>query len=170
MTLKRFIISLCIVLLSACGEPAPEPAPTPAQPEEPAPTEPAPTDPDDPAPPDLPDPTEEPLEDAELASITFESSDDYEAAGTASIVREDGELRLELNDDFEADPRGPDLYLRLVPDKDSLDNFIEIAPLQSFSGAQSYELDLDNVDDYEAIYIWCKRFGGLFGSGVLEKN
>lgn len=146
-------------------EPAPAPDPTDPDPNDPSPNDPSPNDPGQE--PDGPTP---PGEEAELlADITFMDAPSYETSGTARVVREGDAIRLELAADFITED-GPDLYVWLVKDKDSPEGFFELGRLKSFTGAQSYDVNLINIDDYEAVYIWCKAANALFGSGILEKN
>ena len=145
-------------------EPAPVPNPIAPDPDDPSPDDPSPDDPGQE--PDGPTP---PAEETEvLATLTFMDSPRYKTSGSATVIRTGSQLKLELAEDFKTSS-GPDLYLWLVRDKDSPDNYFEIAPLKTFAGAQSFDINLVNLDDYEALYIWCEDFSVLFGSGVLEK-
>ena len=45
---------------------------------------------------------------------------------------------------------------------------MSLAPLKGFSGAQRYEIpDNVNLDDYEAVAIWCRKFNVTFGYAKL---
>ena len=95
---------------------------------------------------------------------TWGGRSDYDAAGTATIVRgDDGSLELQLSDDFVVDRvPGPVVVLsyrssigrRIAPSEGD----VEIGRLVSNSGAQTYPLP-EGVDDRPFVWVYCKPFG-----------
>ncbi|MEO1068161.1 MAG: DM13 domain-containing protein [Cyanobacteria bacterium J06638_6] len=93
--------------------------------------------------------------------------------GTASIVTADnGDNYLEFDAAFST-ATGPDVTVVLynapvVPVNLDEADYVTLAPLESFEGAQSYiipaEIDLSN---FEAVGIWCREFNVTFGYAPL---
>ncbi|NJN86963.1 MAG: DM13 domain-containing protein [Leptolyngbyaceae cyanobacterium SL_7_1] len=97
-------------------------------------------------------------------------------AGTARVVSENGENYLELDSAFSTSDQGPDLYVILHRLDDVLGSteppayplqegdYVILAPLQEFTGAQRYLIPADvNLDDYKSAVIWCRQFNATFG-------
>ncbi|MDY6940061.1 MAG: DM13 domain-containing protein [Cyanobacteriota bacterium] len=107
------------------------------------------------------------------ASGTFVTTEqDHPTTGTASIVEKDGKRYLDLSQAFDT-ASGPDVQVILyrggsVPVNVSEADYITLAPLQSFSGTQRYEIPADvNVEDFGAVAIWCREFNVTFGYAAL---
>jgi hypothetical protein len=93
--------------------------------------------------------------------------------GTARIVTADnGDNYLEFDAAFTT-ATGPDVAVVLynapeVPVNLDEADYVTIAPLESFEGAQRYvipaEIDLSN---FEAVGIWCREFNVTFGYAPL---
>jgi hypothetical protein len=86
----------------------------------------------------------------------------------------DGTRALRLTE-FETS-NGPDVHVYLVATTDATDNetvthagFIPLGALKGTSGDQNYEVPA-NVDlsKYQAVTIWCRRFGVNFGTAPLS--
>lgn len=104
------------------------------------------------------------------AFVTVEQ--DHATVGTARIVEEDGQRYLEFDEAFDT-AQGPDVQVVLhrsqpVPVNLEEENYITLAPLQSFSGTQRYALPADlDLSEYEAVAIWCREFNVTFGYAPL---
>ena len=91
--------------------------------------------------------------------------------GKARIINENGKHYLEL-DEFSTG-RGPDVKVILhrnnvVPANLKEENYINLAPLQSFNGKQRYAIPSNiNVDEFKSVAIWCKKFNITFGFAAL---
>ena len=95
-------------------------------------------------------------------------------SGVASILElEDGSrfLRIERLDTSD----GPDVrvYLSEAPaggDADAHDDaFLDLGALKGNQGDQNYEIPRGvDLDDYESVSIWCRRFAVGFGVAPLE--
>jgi hypothetical protein len=103
---------------------------------------------------------------------------DHPTTGTASIVTENGQTYLEFDEAFST-ADGPLVRVVLyseatVPvhidgdDAEAGSSYVTIAPLQSFDGAQRYLIPADvDLNDYEAVGIWCEQFDVTFGYASL---
>ena len=108
-------------------------------------------------------------------------SGEHTTQGTVQIVTKNGKPVLELNDAFKTSEMGPDLVVILhrsnqvlgstkppsYPIKQS--DYVIIAPLKKFSGAQSYAIpDNINLAEYKSAAIWCRKFNATFGAATLK--
>ncbi|MEM8777900.1 MAG: DM13 domain-containing protein [Cyanobacteria bacterium P01_G01_bin.49] len=97
---------------------------------------------------------------------------DHPTAGKATIIKEGEKHYLEFDKDFTT-ADGPDVQVILyrgneVPVNLSEEDYMSLAPLQEFSGTQRYEIPDDvNLDDYQAVGIWCREFNVTFGYASL---
>lgn len=97
---------------------------------------------------------------------------DHATTGTARIVTENGQRYLEFDRQFDT-ARGPDVKVILyrgstVPVNINESDYITLAALKDFSGAQRYAIPNSvNLDDFESVGIWCKKFNVTFGYASL---
>ena len=74
-----------------------------------------------------------------------------------------------------ATSNGPDVQVYLVATTDATDHatvthagFLPLGALKSTSGDQNYEVPADvDLTTYQAVTIWCRRFGVNFGTAPL---
>lgn len=98
--------------------------------------------------------------------VTVEQN--HPTEGQAQIVEENGARYLKFDADFTT-ARGPDVNVVLhrnssVPVNLQEENYLTLAALQSFDGAQQYLIpDELNLDEYQAVAIWCREFNVTFG-------
>lgn len=106
---------------------------------------------------------------------------EHPTKGTVQILEKDGKQVLELDESFKTSSSGPDLVVILhrLPDvigstkppaypiKEG--DYVIIAPLKEYSGAQSYEIP-DNIklEDFPSAAIWCRKFNATFGAARLQ--
>lgn len=96
----------------------------------------------------------------------------HPTAGTIRLVTENGQRYLDFDETFTT-ARGPDVRVVLypqatVPGTLGDDNYLTLAPLQQFTGAQRYAIpDTVNLADYQSVGIWCRRFDVTFGYATL---
>jgi hypothetical protein len=110
----------------------------------------------------------------ELATGSFVSRNRYTVTGTATTYElEDGERILRL-EDFES-TNGPDLYVYLTvagadDDDAALDTeFIDLGTLTGNIGDQNYVIPAEvDLDRYDSVVIWCRRFTTSFGVADLS--
>lgn len=91
--------------------------------------------------------------------------------GSVKVVEEDGKRYLELGEDFKTG-RGPDVFVLLhreaTPKSYDKDDFVNLGMIDSFSGAQRYEIPEDvTVNDFQSVVIWCRQFNVTFGHAKL---
>ena len=98
----------------------------------------------------------------------------HETKGTATVYElPDGKRVLRLSE-FETS-NGPDVQVYLVAAKDAPDNdtvtnagFVNVGALKGNIGDQNYEIPADlDLNKYQAVTIWCRRFGVNFGTAPL---
>ena len=110
-----------------------------------------------------------------ISSGTFVTTDqDHPTNGRAKIVNVNGKRYLELSQGFTT-ARGPKVKVVLhrkstVPVKLKQQNYVTLAALQRFDGAQRYEIPANfDLDDFKSVAIWCERFNVTFGFARLQK-
>jgi hypothetical protein len=104
-----------------------------------------------------------------LRSGSFVNTEqDHPTTGTVRIITENGKRYLDLDEAFST-ATGPDVFIILhrrdrVPVNISEQDYVNLAPLKSFKGAQRYAIpDNLNLDDYQSVAIWCRKFNVTFG-------
>lgn len=96
-------------------------------------------------------------------------ADDFHfGRGMALLIETDPGRRTLRFEDFSV-RNGPDLFVYLAPDKDSVDGAINLGELKATDGAFNYELpEGTDVSQYRYAIVWCKEFAVLFASAPLE--
>lgn len=102
-------------------------------------------------------------------------------SGGVQLVTANGATTLEFDDTFTTSESGPDLVVILHRSADVLEgteppayalqegDYVVLAPLQAFRGAQSYSIPAEiNLSDYASVGIWCRRFNATFGVATLQ--
>lgn len=115
-----------------------------------------------------------------IKSGTFVSGE-HTTEGKVRITNKDGKSLLELDQSFQTSTLGPDLVVVLhrsdnvisstKPPAYSLKagDYLVIAPLQKFSGAQNYLIPNNiNLAEYKSVAIWCRKFNATFGAASLN--
>lgn len=107
-----------------------------------------------------------------LASGNFTGRSRYSAEGTAILAEVGGRNVLRL-DELAVD-NGPDLVIYLASadadasDEDISADFIELGELSGNVGSQNFELSPDiDVQTYDTVVIWCRRFSVGFATAPL---
>ena len=92
--------------------------------------------------------------------------------GKIKIVNENGNRYIEFDQSFVTD-NGPDLKVilhrdRSVTSRIGESDYLEISPLQSFSGTQRYLIPEEvDLNQYSSVAIWCRQFNVTFGYAEL---
>nr|WP_199289999.1 DM13 domain-containing protein [Leptolyngbya sp. FACHB-60] len=108
-------------------------------------------------------------------------SGEHDTSGVARLINSGGQFVLELDETFQTSSMGPDLVVVLHRSEDVISSteppafplregeYVVLAELESFSGAQRYAISADvNLDDYRSVAIWCRRFNATFGAAPLQ--
>ena len=94
----------------------------------------------------------------------------YILEGSFSLIEEDERLILNFEDDYEASPGLPGLYIYLTNNPNSINGALEISRVTTFSGAHSYEIpEGTGIDDFQFILYFCKPFNVKIGDGRIEE-
>ncbi|MGF1458317.1 MAG: DM13 domain-containing protein [Leptolyngbyaceae cyanobacterium] len=93
--------------------------------------------------------------------------------GNASVVTENGQTYIVFSGEFST-AMGPDVQVVLYGDDASVpvniegSDYVVVGDLQSFEGGQRYLIGSDiDLDDYQAVAIWCREFDVTFGYAPL---
>lgn len=100
---------------------------------------------------------------------TFQGNRDYEVSGTFTLSDATGELQLTFSEGFSTS-NGPGLFVYLTNSASSTTGGVELAALQSNTGAQTYNVGNGvQLGTYDYVLIYCKPFGIAFGIGKFEE-
>jgi len=153
--MSRTAPTLLLLAITACGGSSPAGPSAPLPPAAPVPAA---------TPTPSPGPPSDPLTVLRIASLR--GANGHSAAGTARIVREGSQHRLEFSADFRIDNSNNDIYLTRGTGLDmSRDLFV--AALAQRTGAQSYTLP-DAAERFSHVLIWCRPFRIPIGIGELR--
>ncbi|KST67906.1 DM13 domain-containing protein [Mastigocoleus testarum] len=109
-----------------------------------------------------------------IASGNFVKSEKA-TTGKAKIVNMNGKRYLKFDEAFSTG-NGPDVKVILhksstVPGNIQEGNYITLAPIQKFKGAQTYEIPENvNLDEFKSVGIWCEEFNATFGYASLQNT
>jgi Electron transfer DM13 len=98
----------------------------------------------------------------------------HKTSGMATIYQLDGGKRILRLTNF-ATSNGPDVHVYLVAANDATDSvtvkkagFVDLGSIKGNVGDQNYEVPSDaDLSKYQAVTIWCARFGVNFGTAPL---
>jgi hypothetical protein len=108
-------------------------------------------------------------------------SGEHATKGTVRVIKKNGKSVLELDQSFKTSEMGPDLVVILHRSENVIastkppsyplkkNDYIVIAPLKKFSGAQTYTIPNNiNLANYKSVVIWCRKFNATFGAASLK--
>ena len=101
----------------------------------------------------------------------------HETQGTAAILELAGGQRVLRLTGFQTS-NGPDVQVYLVAAPDATDNdtvtkagFVHVGALKGNIGDQNYELAANvDLNKFQSVTIWCRRFGVNFGTAPLVRQ
>ncbi|MGB5631306.1 MAG: DM13 domain-containing protein [Waterburya sp.] len=109
---------------------------------------------------------------AETNSQFVTAEKGHPTTGTLKVIQKNGQQYIELGDDFQT-VEGPAVEIILhknetVPVNINEEDYVTIAPIQSFEGTQLYEVP-EGVDlsTYASVAVWCQEFNVTFGYAQL---
>lgn len=90
------------------------------------------------------------------------------SAGSAKLKIENGVLKLQTSSDFVSAGGAPDLRIYLGDVTNSITSAVEVATLTQRNGMQTWNVPVGiTITQYRYVFIWCKQFGGNYGSADL---
>ncbi|BAZ04451.1 hypothetical protein NIES3974_10900 [Calothrix sp. NIES-3974] len=118
------------------------------------------------------------------AGVTVSSgkfvSGEHPTQGNATIIKQGEKHLIELDQSFQTSTSGPDLFVILHRNPNVIasstppdyplrqGDYLVIAPLKSYNGAQTYEIpNGTNLSDFASVAIWCRKFNATFGAASL---
>ncbi|BDA71683.1 hypothetical protein CAL7716_058490 [Calothrix sp. PCC 7716] len=111
-----------------------------------------------------------------IASGSFVTTEqDHPTSGIAKVVKVGGKRYVEFDKAFTT-ARGPKVRVVLyrnntVPVNLKAQNYVTIAPLKKFDGAQRYEIPANlDLKDFKSVAIWCEKFNVTFGYASLQNS
>ncbi|MEB3220371.1 MAG: DM13 domain-containing protein [Nostocales cyanobacterium 94392] len=109
-----------------------------------------------------------------ISSGSFVTTEqDHPTNGKAKIVKVNGKRYLEFDKAFTT-ARGPKVRVVLhrnstVPVNLKQKDYVTLAALQRFDGAQRYEIPASvNLNNFKSVAIWCEQFNVTFGYARLQ--
>lgn len=110
--------------------------------------------------------TAPPAEPVLAATGSFAGVEGHRVAGEANLVENPDGSHLLQFPDLDAE-NGPDLVLWLSKGG-STDDVIDLGELKGNQGSQEYLIPADvDLEGYDTVLIWCRRFSVGFGEAVL---
>jgi len=100
-------------------------------------------------------------------SGNFTGLNGYNVEGSVTLTPQGDDLLISFGSDFSAQ-NGPGLYVYLSNSNNSVEGGIELGPLQSTSGPQSYTATSAALEDYNYVLVHCKPFNVPFGYAQLD--
>ncbi|OKH32336.1 electron transfer protein with DM13 domain protein [Calothrix sp. HK-06] len=110
-------------------------------------------------------------------------SGEHTTQGTSSIIINNGNLFLKLNESFKTSDSGPDLVVILHRSDDVIGStkppsyslkkgdYVILGRLQKFSGTQTYAIPKNiDLENYKSAAIWCRKFNATFGAAKLSNS
>jgi hypothetical protein len=98
----------------------------------------------------------------------FIGADDFHFGRGEALLIETGPAVYTLRFEEFSVRNGPDLFVYLTQDKDSVDGAINLGVLKATDGAFNYEVPPGtDVSRYTYAIVWCRQFAVLFASAEL---
>lgn len=84
-------------------------------------------------------------------------------------LRQDGEnLIIEFADNYVASDGLPGFYLYLTNNPNTINNALEVSPIDILEGAHSYLVPGVDINTYDYLLFYCKPFSVKVGDGAIE--
>ena len=92
----------------------------------------------------------------------------YDLEGDFEITENDGNLRIEIADNYVASSALPGLYIYLTNNPNSTSGALEIGEVSVFRGAHAYEVEGVELSEYDYLLYFCKPFRVKVGDGKID--
>lgn len=92
----------------------------------------------------------------------------YALSGDFELTNENGDLKLQFDNGYNASTALPGLYVYLSNNPNSVSGALEIGAVQVFSGEHNYTIPNVGLDDYRYVLYFCKPFNVKVGDGEIE--
>lgn len=104
-----------------------------------------------------------------VRSGAFSGADDFHFGEGNALLIETAPGQYTLRFEAFAVRNGPDLFVYLTPDKNSVDGAVSLGELKATDGAFNYEVPAGtDVVQFQYAIVWCRQFTVLFASAPLE--
>lgn len=104
----------------------------------------------------------------EEKSGIIRTTSSYTLEGDFTLQELDGNLVIEVAENYRASSNLPGLYIYLTNNPSTTADAMEIGPVQVFNGAHRYEIPNVGVSDYQYLLYFCKPFNIKVGDGEVE--
>lgn len=100
----------------------------------------------------------------------FSGADDFHFGRGDALLIETEPGRYTLRFEEFSVRNGPDLFVYLTADKDSVDGAIDLGDLKATGGAFNYDVpEGTDVAQFTHVIVWCRQFEVLFASAPLDE-
>ena len=103
-----------------------------------------------------------------MRSGTVTTTSSYALSGDFTLSADGSDLLLEFGSDYQASSALPGLFIYLSNNRNTTANALEIAAVQTFSGAHSYTIPNVGIFDYDYVLYFCKPFNVKVGDGPIQ--
>jgi len=91
----------------------------------------------------------------------------YTLEGEFTVQELDGNLIIEIGEDWKASSNLPGLFVYLTNNPATTADALEIGPVRVFNGAHTYEIPGVGINDYQFLLYFCKPFNIKVGDGEI---
>jgi hypothetical protein len=100
----------------------------------------------------------------------FSGADDFHFGRGNALLIETAPGRYTLRFEEFSVRNGPDLFVYLTSDRDSVDGAVNLGDLKATDGAFNYEVPAgSDVSRFTHAIVWCRQFAVLFASAPLDE-
>jgi len=103
----------------------------------------------------------------EEKSGSIRTTSSYTLEGDFTLQEIDGNLLIEVAENYRASANLPGLYIYLTNNPTTTADALEIGPVEVFNGEHSYEIPNVGVSDYQYLLYFCKPFNIKVGDGEV---
>lgn len=101
----------------------------------------------------------------EIRNGVIETTSSYLLEGDFAVKEVDGNLLINIADNYKASTALPGLFVYLSNNPNSIADALEITAVSIFNGAHVYTIPNVGIDDYKFLLYFCKPFNIKVGDG-----